>query len=111
MVAGAADWLLEHPPKWKDRFFFYGAYYYAQGMYQRGGDHAETAEKLVQDTLLEKQNEDGSWGREPKGPGLTIYTGVALVALEIVVVLGLAHRRARLPRRALTAVAAATLPG
>ncbi len=35
--------------------------------------------------------------------------GVALVALEIVAVLALAHRRARLPRRALTAVAGATL--
>ena len=53
LVVGAADWLLEHPPKWNERFCCYGTYYYAQGMYQRGGEHAETAGQLVQDMLLE----------------------------------------------------------
>ena len=32
LVAGAADWLLAHPPKWNERFCMYGTYYYAQGM-------------------------------------------------------------------------------
>ena len=29
-------WLFEHPPKESERFFFYGLYYYAQGMHQAG---------------------------------------------------------------------------
>ena len=60
-VRGAADWLLTRPPEWKDRFCTYGTYYYAQGMYQRGGEHAETARKEVRDLLLEKQQENGAW--------------------------------------------------
>ncbi|MGV2337257.1 MAG UNVERIFIED_CONTAM: hypothetical protein LVR18_25255 [Planctomycetaceae bacterium] len=36
LTLGAADWLLSHPPQWKERFCSYGTYYYAQGMYQRG---------------------------------------------------------------------------
>mgnify|MGYP003377542861 CR=1 FL=1 len=55
LVVGAADWLLAHPPNWKERFCMYGTYYYAQGMYQRGGEYAQTAGRLVQEMLLEKQ--------------------------------------------------------
>jgi hypothetical protein len=61
LVQGAADWLLEHPPRWKERYFFYGTYYYAQGMYQRGGQHAQQARRHVEQLLLETQRNDGSW--------------------------------------------------
>ena len=67
LVAGASDWLLDHPPKWKERFCLYGTYYYSQGMYQRGGDHAETAQKVVQELLLPKQQNDGSWQASSSG--------------------------------------------
>ena len=86
LVAGAADWLLEHPPKWGERFFLYGTYYYAQGMYQRGGNHAETAERLVQDILLEKQQNDGSWqaqdGTESRA-GKVYATAMAVLSLSV----------------------------
>ncbi len=85
-VAGAADWLLANPPKWKDRFFFYGTYYFAQGMYQRGGRHAEAAAKLVREMLLERQSTDGSWsapGGEELGAGKTYATSLAILSLSV----------------------------
>lgn len=85
-VEGAADWLLAHPPKWNERFCSYGTYYYAQGMYQRGGDHAETARKLVTEMLLEKQADDGSWlaqnGSE-RGHGAVYATSMAVLSLSV----------------------------
>ncbi|MCA8999237.1 MAG: terpene cyclase/mutase family protein [Planctomycetaceae bacterium] len=85
-VIGAADWLLERPPKWEERFCSYGTYYYAQGMYQRGGEHAETARRLVQEMLLAKQAEDGSWtahnGSE-KGVGAVYATSMAVLSLSV----------------------------
>lgn len=86
LVAGAADWLLEHPPKWKEHFFFYGTYYYAQGMYQRGGDHAKTAGQLVQEILLDKQHGDGSWQAErgqENSVGKVYATSLAVLSLSV----------------------------
>ena len=86
LVAGAADWLLEHPPKWEERFCFYGTYYYAQGMYQRGGNHSETAQKLVQEMLLPKQAGDGSWtaaNGEEKNHGAVYSTSMAVLSLSV----------------------------
>ena len=86
LVAGAADWLLQHPPKWKERFFFYGTYYYAQGMYQRGGEHAKTARTLVQEILLEKQAPDGSWladNSSESRAGRVYATSMAVLSLSV----------------------------
>ena len=86
LVAGAADWLLEHPPKWNERFCSYGTYYYAQGMYQRGGDHATTAETLVKEMLLEHQAGNGSWTAQngsEKGHGAVYATSMAVLSLSV----------------------------
>ena len=86
LVAGAADWLLEHPPKWQDRFASYGTYYYAQGMYQKGGEHAKVANQLVQEMLLEKQKSNGSWEAEnnsEKGHGAVYATAMAVLSLSV----------------------------
>ena len=86
LVVGAADWLLKHPPKWKERFFFYGTYYYAQGMYQRGGEHAKAARTLVQDILLERQKGDGSWQAENSSEsrvGRVYATAMAVLSLSV----------------------------
>jgi hypothetical protein len=45
----------------RSEWYFYGTYYFAQGMFQRGGEHATYARKLVEETLLPKQGPDGSW--------------------------------------------------
>ena len=86
LVEGAADWLLAHPPKWKERFCSYGTYYYAQGMYQRGGDHAKTAGQLVQEMLLSKQAGNGSWTAEngsERNHGTVYATAMAVLSLSV----------------------------
>lgn len=86
LVAGAADWLLENPPKWDERFFFYGTYYYAQGMHQRGGEHAHTAEQTVRQFLLGKQDADGSWtapSGEEAGAGKVYATCMGVLSLSV----------------------------
>lgn len=86
LVAGAADWLLAHPPAWNERFCSYGTYYYAQGMYQRGGEHAQTAQSLVQEMILGKQADDGSWTAEngsEKGHGAVYATSLAILSLSV----------------------------
>ena len=86
LVAGAADWLLVHPPQWKERFCMYGTYYYAQGMYQRGGEHAETARQLVQEMLLKEQGGNGSWeakNGEERNAGAVYCTSMAVLSLSV----------------------------
>ncbi len=86
LVAGAADWLLAHPPKWKERFCMYGTYYYAQGMYQRGGEHAKTAEQLVQEMLLQNQAGNGAWesqNGEERNAGKVYCTSLAILSLSV----------------------------
>lgn len=86
LVVSAADWLMANPPKWGDRFFFYGTYYYAQGMHQRGSQYAKKAEELVQKILLDKQQDNGSWiaqGGEESGPGNVYATSLAILSLSV----------------------------
>lgn len=85
-VEGSTRWLEQHPPKWQDRFFFYGMYYYAQGMYQRGGQPARIAEANVRRLLLERQRDDGSWaapGGEESGAGKVYTTSMAILSLSV----------------------------
>jgi hypothetical protein len=85
-VIGASDWLLKRPLKLDERFFFYGCYYYAQGMHQRGGTYADTAAEQVISLLLPRQRGDGAWesndGQE-KDAGLVYSTGLAMLSLSV----------------------------
>ncbi|EMI21523.1 putative secreted protein [Rhodopirellula maiorica SM1] len=85
MVAGAADWLLEDPPQLHERYFYYGIYYYSQGMHQFGGKHAETAAKLVSDLLLGAQHQTGAWQpqREEHNYGSVYATSLAVLSLSV----------------------------
>ncbi len=86
LVVGAADWLEKNPPKWNERFFFYGTYYYAQGMHQRGGAFAEVAENNVKKLLLERQQPNGAWtapGGEEAGAGAVYTTSMAVLSLSV----------------------------
>lgn len=86
LVAGAATWLTDHPPKWTERWCSYGTYYYAQGMYQRGGEFANTADRLVREMLLKEQSDDGSWrsknGSE-QGHGKVYCTALSVLSLSV----------------------------
>jgi hypothetical protein len=85
-VLGAANYLMKSPPEINEPWFFYGNYYYAQSMYQRGGDFAATARRKTEDTLLKAQSPDGSWlprnGNE-KSQGSIYATSLALLSLSV----------------------------
>ncbi|TWT50796.1 hypothetical protein Pla22_35390 [Rubripirellula amarantea] len=86
MVEGAAEWLMEHPPKVNERFFHYGIYYYAQGMHQVGGKYAKEADNIVPSTLLAAQRDNGSWqgrGGEEKNVGLVYATALSILSLSV----------------------------
>jgi len=87
-VKGAADWLLRLDPgaMWRRSWFFYGTYYYAQGMYQRGGKYAEKARRGVREVLLKNQGKDGSWlaaqGQE-RSAGKIYGTSLGILSLSV----------------------------
>ncbi|MFP6900616.1 MAG: prenyltransferase/squalene oxidase repeat-containing protein, partial [Opitutales bacterium] len=84
-VKGASDWLVDNAPNTGRKFFFYGTYYYAQGMYQRGGDHAKIARKKVEDIMVKLQRSNGSWhgsGSE-NSAGQVYSTSMAVLALAV----------------------------
>jgi hypothetical protein len=85
-VGGSARWLLSHAPETGEPWFFYGAYYYAQGMHQRGGEFAAVARERTERLLLSIQNADGSWqptnGNE-RSAGMVYATSLALLSLSV----------------------------
>ena len=86
LVVGAADWLLEHAPDLDERFFYYGTYYYAQGMHQRGGKHATEAAHKVSRLLLKEQGASGSWSSqrgEERNYGDVYATSLAVLSLSV----------------------------
>jgi hypothetical protein len=83
-LTGTVTWLHEQPLKRETRFFFYGTYYYAQGMYQRGGEDAEKAREAVEKIMLEMQQDDGSWiGRDQETVSKVYSTSLALLSLSV----------------------------
>ncbi|MBI5774926.1 MAG: hypothetical protein HZA89_14445 [Verrucomicrobia bacterium] len=85
-VLGAADWLRASPPVWETSWFFYGTYYYAQGMKKRGGDVAREARERVEGILLARQLPDGSWdgaGGADAGQGKVYCSALALLSLSV----------------------------
>ncbi len=86
LVKGASEWLLQHPPKPNERFFFYGVYYYAQGMHQAGGKYGERADELVPELLLPMQRSDGAWlarGGEERNVGGVYATALSILSLSV----------------------------
>lgn len=69
---------LKSPPH-----FFYTLYYYAQGMYQRGGKYAEASKRIVPEVLLPRQQADGSFQGEDEGGGKVYTTTMAVLALAV----------------------------
>jgi len=83
-LKGTVEWLREEKVSTKHRWFYYGIYYYAQGMYQRGGEIAREARENVERVLLAEQQEDGSWiGRGEEGNSRVYCTALALMSLSV----------------------------
>jgi hypothetical protein len=83
---GAAERLLKEGVRPDERWFYYATYYYAQGMYQRGGAYAETARKKVGELLLPLQGRDGSWeqgGGDGRETGKVYATSMAILSLAV----------------------------
>jgi hypothetical protein len=85
-VKVSADRLLKSGLRVGDRWFFYTAYYYAQGMYQRGDKHAAAARKQMADLLIPIQSREGWWdgvGGEERQGGKVYATSLAVLALSV----------------------------
>lgn len=85
LVAGARQWLQEHPPKWRERFVLYGTYYYAQAMQGDESEQAAESRRLVETMLLEQQQPDGSWQGpgEENQQGQVYGTAMAVLSLSV----------------------------
>jgi len=85
-VFGAANWLRANKVDAESRWFYYGTYYYAQAMFQRGGDYALEGRREIERLLLPRQLDDGSWhgsqGQE-YGVGKIYGTSLALLSLGV----------------------------
>lgn len=85
-VIGSANFLMKSPPEINEPWFYYGNYYYAQGMYQRGGDFAATARRKTEDTLIKAQSPEGAWyprnGNE-KSAGPIYATALSLLSISV----------------------------
>lgn len=85
-VKGASERLLKEGVKPGEKWFFYTSYYYAQGMYQRGGKFAEEGERVIASVLLPIQSREGWWagvGGEELGGGKVYATSMAMLSLAV----------------------------
>ena len=85
-VKSVSDRLLMDGIKPTETWFFYTAYYYAQGMYQRGEKHAAAGKSEIANVMLPSQSSQGWWdarGGEEKGAGKVFTTSLAVLALAV----------------------------
>ncbi len=86
-VKGSAKFFMDYKiPKPEGReHFYYGMYYYAQGMYQFGGENADHARKVVRETMFALQEKDGAWpmAHKARNVGQVYSTSMALLSLSI----------------------------
>lgn len=85
-VHRTAEFLGFRPLRYRDNWYFYGAYYTTIGMYKRGGDDWKNARPLLFQELLANQSPDGSWqsGNGSENPWGRIYcTAMSVLALSV----------------------------
>ena len=85
-VTATTEYLMKSKLDPDGLWFYYGTYYYAQGMYQRGGKFSDHARKSVEEALLPRQNPDGSWRatQHREADAGTVYcTSMGILALAV----------------------------
>ncbi|MEA3211953.1 MAG: hypothetical protein QOE70_5010 [Chthoniobacter sp.] len=84
-VLGASAKLLRDGIRQGDKWFFYTTYYYAQGMYQRGGKFADEGKRLAAELILPLQSREGWWEgvNEEKQGGKVYATSLAVLSLAV----------------------------
>ena len=83
---GASERLLQKGLRSGDKWFYYTAYYMAQGMYQRGEKYATEGRRIIYDAVLPLQRSDGSWegeGGEERQGGKVYATSLAMLSLAV----------------------------
>ena len=85
-VKGSAAWLSRQEVSTRLQWFYYGMYYYAQGMQKREPVVADKAKQVTEDVLLKLQRADGSWdghdGME-RSAGRIYCTALAMLSLSV----------------------------
>jgi hypothetical protein len=85
-VRGSTNWLMNQRIDSGSQWFFYGTYYYAQGMQKREKRIADRARQKTEDVLLKLQRADGSWrgnGGMERGAGRVYCTAMATLSLSV----------------------------
>lgn len=86
MLTGGGDAKRKRQLDYSQKWFFYGTYYFAQGMQKRGGEHAREGRMFVEQIMTANQLPDGSWisadGQE-RGAGRVYSTALAILSLSI----------------------------
>jgi hypothetical protein len=85
-VIGSVNWLKRKVVNKREQWFYYGTYYYSQGMQKRKGDTARNARDITEKLLMPLQSVDGSWsgnnGMEG-GAGRVYCTSLAMLSLSV----------------------------
>ena len=85
-VRAAADGFKKELIKPNNDYLYYGLYYYAQGMYQRGGEYEEVAASVLEREMMPQQDRDGSWrakGGQETQAGRIYTTSLAVMTLAV----------------------------
>ena len=97
-VVGVTDWLLDlthatdtqgrprRSVNYGTKWFFYGMYYYSQGMQKRGKAFAQRASQFTRGLLLPKQESDGAWisgDSQERSAGRIYSTSMAILCLSV----------------------------
>jgi len=83
-LKGTVEWLRLNKLKNSSvGYFYYGTYYFAQGMYQRGGVIADEARQLVENLLLAEQKENGRWQGQGVEAVPVYSTAMAVLSLSV----------------------------
>jgi hypothetical protein len=79
----AGSYLIDHPPRWGDRHFFYGVYYCSQATFQLGKNYWKSYREQMHRVLLGNQNPNGSWlGNDGYGANYSTAMGVLALTVE-----------------------------
>jgi hypothetical protein len=81
-----AEYLLKHPPKWSNDYFFYEAYYCSQATFQAGDRYFAAYHPKLVAILLERQEGDGSWlsgDSHDRSGGRDYCTALGVLALAV----------------------------
>lgn len=78
----AGSWILKHPLRHEEPYFFYAAYYTSQAMFQLGGNYWAAYRPHLHKLLLDGQQRNGSWlNNEPQGAAYN--TAMAILGLTV----------------------------